>query len=240
MIVPVYNEEEGVRKLLHILINQLSSEVGLEIILVDGGSGDRTVQQVEEFMAEGKEEKNSSGTGFSICLLHSEKGRAKQMNCGAKYAKGQILYFLHADSIPPKNFDLYIKKEVDKGNPAGCFQMVFDSKHWWLLLAGWFTRFNWRICRGGDQSLFIRKALFEEIGGYNEEYVIYEDNILISELYRRKTFVVVRRPLKTSARRYRDKGIWTLQYHFWKIHLMHRRGKNAVELYQYYGKHIGS
>jgi len=67
--------------------------------------------------------------------------------------------------------------------------MKFKSTHWWLRLAGWFTKFNWRACRGGDQSQFIIKDLFNEIGGYDETYTIYEDNILISELYERKQFV---------------------------------------------------
>jgi hypothetical protein len=160
------------------------------------------------------------------------------MNKGAQAASGDILYFLHADSFPPKNFDRYILSEVKKGNPAGCFRMKFDSDHWWLKLAGWLTQFRWRACRGGDQSQFITKELFEEIGGFDETYTIYEDNILINELYKRKKFVVIQKCITTSARLYRQKGVWNLQYHFWAIYVKRWFGADADELYQYYLKHI--
>ena len=109
------------------------------------------------------------------------------MNAGAKIATGDIFYFLHADSFPPPNYDALIISEVKKGNPAGCFRMKFNSKHWWLRLAGWLTKFKSKACRGGDQSQFITPKLFEEIGGYDESFSIYEDYILITELYKRKS-----------------------------------------------------
>ena len=174
----------------------------------------------------------------NILLIDSPKGRAKQMNLGAKQAKGDILYFLHADSFPPINYDELIIAEVKKGNNAGCFSMQFDSAHWWLLLASWFTQFSWRACRGGDQSQFITRALFEDIGGYNEDYIIYEDNILINELYKRKQFVVINKKLKTSARLYKKHGIWKLQYHFLVIYLKRWTGSSAKDLFAYYKKHI--
>jgi rSAM/selenodomain-associated transferase 2 len=223
IIIPVLNEEENLKVLLPYLKNNASGNV--EIIVVDGGSTDASVDVAE-----------SEG----VNLVHSKKGRARQMNTGAKQASGEVLYFIHADSFPPKGFDRYILDEVKKGNPAGCFQMRFDHNHWWLRLAGWLTKFNWRACRGGDQSQFITKQLFDEIGGYDESYIIYEDNILINELYKRKQFVVIPQWLTTSARRYEEKGIWKLQYHFWAIHLKKKLGTSAVGLHTYYVKHISS
>ncbi|WP_299520172.1 glycosyltransferase family 2 protein [Winogradskyella sp.] len=173
-----------------------------------------------------------------ILLLDSPKGRAKQMNLGAKHAKGSILYFLHADAFPPKDFDQLIINEVKRGNDAGCFRMQFNSRHWWLRLASWLTQFSWRACRGGDQSQFITKALFDEIGGYDERYVIYEDNILINELYRRREFVVINKKIRTSARLYKKVGIWKLQYHFWAIYVKRWFGASAEEMLAYYRKHI--
>jgi hypothetical protein len=160
------------------------------------------------------------------------------MNKGARNAYGEIFYFLHADSFPPKNFDKYIISEVEKGNPAGCFRMKFDCNHWWLQLAGWFTKLSWRACRGGDQSQFITKKLFDEIGGFDESYIIYEDNILINELYERKKFVVIQQQLITSARLYKQKGVWKLQYHFMVIYLKRWLGADADKLYNYYLKNI--
>jgi rSAM/selenodomain-associated transferase 2 len=175
-----------------------------------------------------------------IKLVSSPKGRAKQMNIGAKHAKGDILYFLHADAFPPKDFDQLIISEVNNGNKAGCFRMQFDSNHWWLKLASWLTQFSWRACRGGDQSQFITQELFNEIGGYDESYIIYEDNILINELYKRHQFVVINKKIKTSARLYKKVGVWKLQYHFWSIYIKRWFGASADDMLAYYKKNIAS
>jgi len=102
----------------------------------------------------------------------------------------------------------------------------------------WFTKFRWRACRGGDQSQFITRELFEDIGGFDESYVIYEDNILINQLYARNEFVVIPKKLKTSARLYHQHGVWKLQYHFLNIYYKRWFGADANELYAYYLKHI--
>lgn len=236
IIIPILNESKTIEASIRAVLKNISREIETEIILVDGGSDDGTVEKIETIIS------NHTGSrkSLSIHLLHSKKGRARQMNLGAENAKFKILYFLHADSFPPKDFDKHILNEIEIGNPAGCFRMQFDSTHWWLQLAGWLTQFNWKISRGGDQSQFITKALFEEIGGFDESYIIYEDNILISELYKRNKFVVIPHSLTTSARRYREHGIWKLQYHFWRIHLKRRLGADAGELYDYYSTHVGN
>jgi rSAM/selenodomain-associated transferase 2 len=173
-----------------------------------------------------------------ITLISSSKGRAKQMNFGAKKASGSILYFLHADSFPPQHFDDLIISEVEKGNKAGCFRMEFDSNHWWLCLASWFTQFNWKACRGGDQSLFITQELFNSIGGYDENYGIYEDNVLIERLYQLNQFTVINKKLQTSARMYKKYGVWKVQYHYFRIYVKRWFGASAEELLMYYKKHL--
>lgn len=224
IIIPILNEAEVIGELLsHIALNT-SAENIVEIIIVDGGSVDGSQNIVSRFK--------------NVTLLHSEKGRAKQMNYGAKQASGSILYFLHADSFPPQHFDEQIISEVKKGHKAGCFRMQFDDNHWWLRLASWLTQFSWRACRGGDQSQFITRDLFNAIGGYDESYIIYEDNILINELFKRKQFVVINKKIKTSARLYKKHGIWTLQYHFWTIYVKKWFGASANDLLVYYKKHI--
>ncbi len=228
IIIPTLNEAVNIEcLLLHLLKNSTSKNIQ-EILIIDCGSTDNTQEIVKAF----------SNKYTCIKLLVSEKGRAKQMNFGAQSARGEILYFLHADSFPPKNFDSLILEEIKKGNLAGCFKMKFDSNHWWLKLTGWFTKFNWRASRGGDQSQFITKKLFNEIGGFNEQFTVYEDNDLINKLYARKEFVVIQKWLTTSARRYHHNGVWKLQYHFCVIYLKKWMGASAEDLYKYYIKNI--
>jgi rSAM/selenodomain-associated transferase 2 len=236
IIIPVYNEEKIVAQLLNHLRLEGSYLNIAEILIVDGGSTDRTKSIVSNYRINGTRTYDNAMPDLK--LIDSPKGRAKQMNLGAKHAKGTILYFLHADAFPPQDFDQLIINEVEKGNKAGCFRMQFDSKHWWLRLASWLTQFSWRACRGGDQSQFITKKLFKDIGGYDEEYIIYEDNILINELYKRKEFVVINKKIRTSARLYKKVGIWKLQYHFWAIYVKRWFGATADEILAYYLKHI--
>jgi rSAM/selenodomain-associated transferase 2 len=265
IIIPVLNEAETIGDLLKHLIENANSDNIPEIIVVDGGSSDGTQKLVKNFINSNGLDVNSSlitrktsevenqinswqdadpetRSGLAhqskIILIDSPKGRAKQMNLGAKNAKGDILYFLHADTFPPKYFDQLIINQIKEGHNAGCFRMQFNSSHLWLKLASWLTQFSWRACRGGDQSQFISRKLFNLIGGYNENYIIYEDNILINELFARKQFVVINKKISTSARLYKKHGVWKLQYHFWTIYVKKWFGASADELFAYYKKHI--
>lgn len=233
IIIPVINEAESIVNLLSHLLHNSYYENLAEIIVVDGGSNDGSQDIINDYI-----NLNTSKLSTPIKLLNSDKGRAKQMNLGAKNSKGQILYFLHADSFPPKKFDELILKEVSNDNLAGCFKMKFDNSHWWLKLASWLTQFSWRACRGGDQSQFISKELFEKLNGFDERYIIYEDNDLINKLYSRNQFVVIQEWIITSSRRYTSNGIWNLQYHFWTIYVKKWFGASANELHRYYQKNI--
>ncbi|MBP1839214.1 TIGR04283 family arsenosugar biosynthesis glycosyltransferase [Formosa algae] len=224
ILIPVLNEAENLQELIPYLLKNSSTQNIKDIIIVDGGSTDGTKNIIQHFS--------------QVKLVQSEKGRAKQMNFGAKIAKGDILYFLHADSFPPKDFDKDILERINTKTQAGCFKMSFNSSHWWLKLAGWLTRFSWKISRGGDQSLFITKSLFNALNGYNESYIIYEDNHLIHRIYNASNFAVIQKNITTSARRYQTNGIWNLQYHFMVIHLKYRLGHPPNLLYNYYLKHI--
>ena len=211
-----------------VLMKNSSSDNILEICVVDGESTDQTSDIVKEVIKEHPK----------VHLISSLMGRSIQMNTGARESHGDILYFRHADSYPPSGFDAYILNEVKKGNEAGCFKMKFDHTHWWLRLASWLTRFNWRACRGGDQSLFIERTLFDDIGGFDEDFKIFEDQIIIKELYRRNQFVVIQKQLTTSARLYDRVGIWKLQYHFWAIYVKRWFGSSPENIYRYYTRNI--
>ena len=229
VIIPILNEAASIDKLLSYLLKISSKDIIHEIIIVDGGSTDRSTDIVASLA------KNSP---ITVKLVKSPKGRAKQLNKGASMATASVLYFLHADSIPPIHYDKQILNQIEKGIHAGCFRMRFDDPHLWLRFLGWMTRFNSKKCRGGDQSQFISKALFNELNGYNEAYHIYEDNDLIERIYSKKQFSVIPDYVLTSARRYRKKGVWKLQYFFLNIHIRHWLGASADELYEYYKKNV--
>ncbi|WP_127845579.1 TIGR04283 family arsenosugar biosynthesis glycosyltransferase [Psychroflexus aestuariivivens] len=225
IVIPVFNEAECVEKHLKRIQNRISSpSLVKEIIVVDGGSNDNTIEKVKSFE--------------DVLIISSPKGRAKQMNFGAKQAKSEILYFLHIDSLPPENFDKYIIESVKKGSDAGCFKMKFRSRHPWLQFIGWLTRFKPRFCRGGDQSLFVTKSLFNKIGGYNEEFLIYEDHEILKHIYKYADFEVIPYWISTSARRFREKGILKLQFLFLMVYFKKWTGATPEELFKFYQKHI--
>ncbi len=223
ILIPVLNEESGLGDVLRHLNSNIRSSQVEEIVCIDGGSSDRTVEIAEAHGAR---------------VILSDRGRAKQMNTGAKQAKGDLLYFLHADTLPPQGFDTLVLKAVEEGSESGCFRMKFDSRNPVLRFFGWLTRINHTLCRGGDQSLFIKKELFEEAGGFDEKYLIYEDTEFIQRLYEKTEFTVLPQHVITSARKYRDKGWFKVQFHFAMIHFKNYRGAGPEELYQYYQKNI--
>lgn len=246
IIIPVLNEVATIDSLLKHLVDHASEENISEIIVVDGGSTDGTRQRVANFNSDDKQINDSDANesclkpAINVLLIFSEKGRAKQMNKGTEIATGSILYFLHADSFPPNNFDASILSETRKGFAAGCFRMKFDSSHPILKVSQWFTRFNHKSCRGGDQSLFITKDAFCNLGGFNEAYTIYEDCEFINRVYDEFNFVVINRFLITSSRRYSENGTVKLQYHFAMIHLKKVLGASPEKLSAYYHKNIVS
>lgn len=251
IIVPIFNEEKTIVKLLETLLSRMRYRKH-EILLIDGGSTDATVHVISNFISNFNRVQNFQTrpcTDFLfekdeelvyIQLFESPKGRAQQMNFGAQKATGRILYFLHADTFPPLHFDEYILQKINQGHEAGCFRMKFDSWHPVLLVSQFFTRFNVSWCRGGDQSLFITKTLFQELKGFNESYPIYEDCEFIHRLYEEAEFTVIPKSVVTSARKYREKGTWRLQYHFAMIHFKKSKGASPEELHSYYKKYVAS
>lgn len=236
VIIPVLNEADILYTSLQHLRVCKSGKQPVSLVIVDGGSQDAT--KAEAYRAI----ENLSGEDFKIRFRESDhQGRALQMNLGARDVISDlgerpetVLYFLHVDSQPPKNFDLHIAEAVLNGHKAGCFRMRFNSKHWWLKLMSWFTRFNWKACRGGDQSLFISASLFQELGGFNDNYPVYEDYELINRLYARKMFHVIPAWLTTSARRYEEIGVFKLQWIYLNIYWRKFRGASIEELLVYY------
>ena len=224
IIIPTLNEAKGIQQLISHIQRFSDSELIDEIIVVDGHSSDNTCELAER-------------SGAKV-VLSETRGRARQMNIGAELAKGDILYFLHADSFPPEDFDTEIVKAVKDNYLGGCFRMQFDSKHPLLKAFAWFTRFRYNICRGGDQSLFITRELFNKIDCFDNNLLIIEDLEIIPRIKRHTTFKVIPKTIVTSVRKYRENGFFRLQFIFSVINVLYRMGASHENLLRIYNKHI--
>jgi len=222
IIIPTCNEEIIIAEAIQRLLDLTDNKQGVEIIVSDS-STDKTPSILSR---------------FPVILCNSTKGRAIQMNNGARYATGDILYFLHADSLPPVSFIDDIREAVATGKRAGCFRMRFDDDHPLMSFFGWCTQFPLIICRGGDQSLFITKKLFQEIGGFDEKLLLMEDYDIIARIEQRTPFHILDKEVTTSARKYHDNGIIRLQAIFSTIHLMYNLGFTQEEMIRYYRENI--
>jgi len=222
IIMPTCNEEAIIASSIQNLLAMTAKSERVEIIVSDA-STDGTPEILSR---------------FPVTLCHGAKGRATQMNCGARLAGGEILYFLHADTQPPETFVEDIRSAAVAGNKAGCFRMSFDDKHPLMNLFGWFTQFPFLICRGGDQSLFIDKGLFLRIGGFDDSMLIMEDYDIITRIERLEPFHILDAEVTTSARKYLRNGIIPLQMSFGTIHLMYALGFDQRDIVRYYRDNI--
>lgn len=228
IVIPTLQEESSLPRLLPLLLSRANKQENLEIIIADGQSKDRTKSAALNFVKE---------SGFkNLVFINAPRGRGKQLHEGSKHATGDMLYFLHADSHPPEGYDTFIEQAFKNGHEAGCFRMRFRSRHWWLIIIGWFTRFSWKVSRGGDQSQFITRKRYDELGGYNTTIPFYEDYELIHRLYEKKQYHVIQQWLTTSARRYEETGVFKLQWFYLKIYWKKFNGASIQEIYDYYKK----
>lgn len=191
VIIPTLNEERALPATLARVFAQAGE---CEIIVVDGGSTDRTREI-------------ATGNG-RIQLLTAPKGRAAQMNAGASRARGEWLLFLHADTLLPDGALAAIMALPDDIQ-AGGFRHRFSGDDWRLRLISWMH--NWR-CRWtrvfyGDQALFVRRSLFKRLGGFPEDYpledVAFGERLRAAIRPRLLNLYVV-----TDARKFTQMGAW--------------------------------
>lgn len=117
-------------------------------------------------------------------------------------SKGGLLYFVHADSIPPKNYLDDLFRAIEEGYAAGCYRFRFDSGKLLLKINSYFTRFDRIMCRDGDQTLFITRDLFEKLGGFRDDFMIMEEYDLIQKIQREVKFKIIPKDVIVSARKY--------------------------------------
>ncbi len=222
IIIPTFNEEKKLGATISYLLAADDKKYISEIIIADGGSTDNTVNIAKDLLAK-----------FTVT---PGKNRAAQLNSGAAIASGNMLFFLHADSIPSKKFIKKIIKAADKNCQSGCFRLLFDHDHWFLKANAWFTRFNVNAVRFGDQGLFVTKTVFEKCGGYNENLFIMEDQEIIHRLKKFSSFIVIDDYIQTSARKYLKNGIYKTQGTFFIIWLFYYLGFSQQRLVKLYRK----
>ncbi|OWP63155.1 glycosyl transferase [Hymenobacter amundsenii] len=191
IIIPTYNEAPHIAQLVQQL-RDFGPADAIEILVVDAQSTDGTAALAE-------------AAGATV-LLGSRPGRAAQMNHGAAHASGDSLYFVHADVGIHPDYVTTIGQAVAAGYEAGCYRFRFDSAHPLLRINSYGTRFKGLMSRGGDQTLFITRALFERLGGFNERFVVMEDFEIIQRIRRVARFLIVPQSVMVSARKYEHNG----------------------------------
>ena len=219
IILPTYNEAARIGPLLRYL-QGAAGQPAPELLVIDGGSTDDTVAEARR-------------AGATV-LASPRKGRAAQLNYGALRARGEILYFLHADSYPPPGFGADLRRAVAQGYGSGCYRLAFDHGHWLLRFSAWCTRLPFTCLRFGDQSLFVGRELFARLGGYREDLRVMEDQELVARLRAHAPFCLLPRAVTTSARKYLANGVVRLQGIFTLITLLYWAGSSQATLVRVY------
>jgi rSAM/selenodomain-associated transferase 2 len=193
IVIPTYNEE----KVLPMTLDHLLAQSGdYEVLVVDGGSTDRT--------------RDIAANKPNVRLMTAPKGRASQMNAGATQATGEWLLFLHADTQLPEGALARLNAmEADKAIQAGGFWHRFSGHDWRLRLISYLDNFRCRHSRiiYGDQALFVRRTLFERLGGFPNQPIL-EDVALGQKLVRVTLPVLLQPPVITDSRKFVTMGVW--------------------------------
>nr|WP_256387479.1 TIGR04283 family arsenosugar biosynthesis glycosyltransferase [Chroococcidiopsis sp. TS-821] len=194
--MPVVNEATNLPQTLA----SIQPDRALEIIVVDGGSSDRTLEIAHSF-------------GVKV-LSAPVANRAVQMNLGALSATGDILLFLHADTRLPKGFDTLIHQALNtpkhhKQVIAGAFALHIDAALLSLRIIerGVNWRSRWLQMPYGDQAIFMKSVTFHQIGGF-PQLPIMEDFELMRQLRRQGRIAIISVPAIVSARRWLRLGVW--------------------------------
>ena len=216
MILPVYNES----KTIDAMLSQLEALRGdWEILFADGGSQDDTIEKI----------------GGKFLVLRCPKGRANQMNFAAGEAASDILWFVHCDSVLPRDAHSQICAAVERGADWGCFHIGFDYHGPFMGCNTYFS--NRRARKGiafGDQGIWVKKAVFAEMGGF-PDLPIMEDY----EFSRRMK--AAHRPITqlpgtiiTSGRRYEKRFPLITMWQMFYLRCLYRSGVNIQEIARRY------
>jgi rSAM/selenodomain-associated transferase 2 len=193
---------------------------GHEVIVVDGGSSDDTVQQA---------------SGYADQVIAGPKGRARQMNAGADKARGDVLWFLHADTRVPGEAVQELVAAIDAGNKWGRFNVRLSGSNIMFRLIE--RMMNLRSCltgiATGDQGIFVQRSLFDSLGAY-PDIALMEDVALSASLKKNARPVCLRTKLITSSRKWEQHGIVKTILLMWRLRLAYALGADPDELAKRY------
>ena len=216
VVIPTLNEETHIRSTLECIQRQPGP---FDILIVDGGSTDQTLNCIPS----------------DVPVHRTPRGRARQMNQGATATTGEILLFLHADTHLPNHAFISIRESLSIPTvPGGCFRLAFDQKS--LLLKGyaWCTRFPWSRIAFGDRAFFVRRSVFDQLGGFPDQ-PLFEDLDFFRAMNRLPgKLAYLPLSVTTSARRFERTGRLKQQVRNIFLWSLHNLGISAERLARYY------
>jgi rSAM/selenodomain-associated transferase 2 len=221
IIVPIYNEAAALPGFVeHLQGLRTADPAGIELVLVDGGSSDDSVEEIEE---------------AGLVCRHANRGRAVQMNDGAQAATGDLLLFLHADTRINLEAIAQARQAIVDGAVGGFFEVCLSSSRPLLSLVGRMISWRSRLSgvASGDQAIFVTRAAFDEVGGY-AALPLFEDVDLSRRLKRLGQFTAVDASVTTSARRWENGGAIRTILRMWILRVLYYCGVSPERLERYY------
>ena len=219
IIIPVLNEGEGIATALDALADLRA--LGTEVIVVDGGSRDATIQRARP---------------RADRVILAPRGRALQMNAGAEKASGDVLLFLHADTNLPADADHVVLSGLERSGRAwGRFDVKIEGPSP-LRVITWLMNIRSRLTgiATGDQAIFVRRAAFQAAGGF-PAIPLMEDIALCKRLKRVSRPLCLRERVTTSGRRWEKNGVLKTMVLMWRLRLAYFFGADPKKLAQQYG-----
>lgn len=191
-IIPVLHEQHEINRLLKDIKASCAGRAA-EIIVIDGGASSDTIDSVID---------------RDILCLRSPAGRAAQMNKGAAAAKGDILFFVHADTRLPREALKLVESAIAEGYPAGAFSLSISGTNLWLKIVAYAATLRSRFTKVpyGDQAIFIEQSLFSRIGGYKDVPLMEDVELMRSVKKAGGRVRILDEKVETSPRRWEKKG----------------------------------
>lgn len=218
IVIPVLNEAHGIETTLHALA--ALRQRGVEVVVVDGGSTDDTPVLARQ---------------HASAVLTAPRGRARQMNAGAAQARGAVLLFLHADTQLPPDADRLVLEAIESGVVWGRFDVRITGTAWMLRVVAALmnARSRWSRIATGDQALFVRRDVFERLGGFPDQPLM-EDIELSKRLRQAHRPACLRAKVATSGRRWESRGVWRTIFLMWCLRWRYWRGETPERLAKAY------